>query len=130
MAMDFNIWAVLVSAVASFFVGGFWYSPALFGRLWQRESKNPKQDGHQAKVFVISFIFALIAATAFAFVLGSNPPLSKSLQLGLICGACFVAASFGHNYQFANRSMIMWLIDGGYHTVQFIIYGLIIGLWH
>ena len=40
-----------------------------------------------------------------------------------------VAASFGINYQFANRSALMWLIDGGYHTVQFGIYGLILGLW-
>ena len=48
---------------------------------------------------------------------------------GLLVGAGLVAASFGINYQFANRSTVMWLIDGGYHTVQFVIYGLVIGLW-
>lgn len=34
------------------------------------------------------------------------------------------------NYQFANRPIIAWLIDGGYHTVQFVLYGLILGAWH
>jgi hypothetical protein len=31
---------------------------------------------------------------------------------------------------FANRSALLWLIDGGYHTAQFVLFGLIIGLWH
>lgn len=33
------------------------------------------------------------------------------------------------NYRFANRPTLMWLIDGGYHTVQFTICGVIVGLW-
>jgi hypothetical protein len=41
-----------------------------------------------------------------------------------------VAASFGVNYQFAQRSFKPWLIDGGYHTVQFSLFGLVLGLWH
>jgi len=43
--------------------------------------------------------------------------------------AAIVAASFGINYQFANRRTVLWLIDGGYHSAQFTIYGLILGLW-
>ncbi len=50
--------------------------------------------------------------------------------MGLLVGAAFVAASFGINYQFADRKMTMWLIDGGYHTAQFVLFGLILGLWH
>jgi hypothetical protein len=48
---------------------------------------------------------------------------------GLLVGAGLVAASVGINHQFANRPTVMWLIDGGYHTVQFAIYGVILGLW-
>ena len=47
----------------------------------------------------------------------------------MVRGAGLVAASFGINYQFANRKGVLWLIDGGYHTLQFAIYGVIIGLW-
>jgi hypothetical protein len=49
---------------------------------------------------------------------------------GLLAGAAIVGASFGINYQFAGRSTKLWLIDSGYHTAQFCIYGLVIGLWH
>lgn len=38
--------------------------------------------------------------------------------------------SFGINYQFANRPISALFIDGGNHSVQFILYALILGLWH
>jgi hypothetical protein len=131
--MDINIGAVLLAAASSFLLGGLWYSPALFGRAWIRAAGFGDQmepRGHPARVFGISFLLAVIAAAAFAVWLGPNPPLEKALVNGLIAGICFVAACFGINYQFADRSMILWLIDGGYHTVQFAIFGLILGLWH
>ena len=46
-----NFWAVLLAAVSSFLLGGLWYSPALFGRLWNAENGGPPQSGHPAKVF-------------------------------------------------------------------------------
>jgi hypothetical protein len=48
---------------------------------------------------------------------------------GAVAGLAIVAMSFGINYAFAQRSYNLWLIDGGYHTLQFTLYGLVIGLW-
>ena len=124
-----NYWAVLVAAVSSFLLGGLWYSAALFGNAWNRENGGVPQTGHPAKVFGLSFIFSLIAASCFAWWLGPAPELNAALCKGLVAGAGFVAASFGINYQFAQRSTKLWLIDGGYHTVQFVLFGLILGLW-
>lgn len=125
-----NIWAVLLAAVSSFLLGGLWYSPALFGRAWNAENGGEPPTGHPAKVFGVSFLFSLVAALAFAYWLGASPPLETALQAGALAGFGFVAASFGINYQFAQRSFKLWLIDGGYHTVQFVLFGLILGLWH
>jgi hypothetical protein len=130
---DVNIWAVLVAAASSFLLGGLWYSNALLGGLWNREAgrgEKPAEGHHPARVFGVSFILSLIAAYAFAAWLGPNPPLQTALLKGLVAGTCFVAASFGINYQFASRSTLMWLIDGGYHTAQFALFGLVLGLWH
>lgn len=127
---NINIWAVLLAAVTTFLLGGLWYSPAVLGKLWQREPGLPPQDGHPARVFAVSFLFSLIAATAFAIWLGPEPPLGQAMLHGIIVGGCFVMTSFGINYQFANRSTLMWLIDGGYHTMQFSVFGLVLGLWH
>ena len=57
-------------------------------------------------------------------VVGSIPTVS------FLTGLAYVAMSFGINYAFAGRSFKLWLIDGGYHTLQFTLYGLVLGLWH
>jgi hypothetical protein len=102
----------------------------LFGNVWNRvNGSTPKQQGHPARVFGLSFVFALIAAFAFAAWLGPDPALETALRHGLIVGLCFVGASFGINYQFAARSTVLLLIDGGYHTAQFLLFGLVLGLW-
>ncbi|MEO3712154.1 DUF1761 domain-containing protein [Roseateles flavus] len=120
----------MLAAVSSFFLGGLWYSPVLFGRAWNAENGGEKPPGHPAKVFGISFLFSLLSAAAFAAWLGAAPALESALKAGALVGFGFVAASFGINYQFAQRSFKLWLIDGGYHTVQFLLFGVILGLWH
>jgi hypothetical protein len=125
-----NYLAVLMAAVSSFLLGGLWYSPVLFGRAWNGENGGQPKSGHPAKVFGISFVFSVVAAFAFATLLGPAPVLQTALTTGLLVGLGFVAASFGINYQFAQRTFTLWLIDGGYHTAQFVLFGLILGLWH
>ena len=128
--MEINFLAVLVAAISSFGLGGLWYSPALFGTMWSKDANYVKETaGHPAKVFGVSFVFALVSALVYAWLMPAPSSALQALLQGLGVGAGFVAASFGINYQFANRTTRLLLIDGGYHTVQFVIYGLIIGLW-
>ena len=126
-----NWLAVLIAALSSFVLGGLWYSNALFGAVWRREAGDMRPDkaGHPAKVFGTAFAFALVAAVVYAWLMPVPTAPGGALLQGVLVGAGIVAASYGINYQFANRSTMLWLIDGGYHTVQFVLYGLIIGLW-
>ena len=130
--MDLNIWAVLAAAVSAFFLGGLWYSPILFLKPWNDAMGRSEDDEqpHPARVFGIAFAFALLSAYLFAQLLGPSPDFRYALHMGLIVGFGFVAASFGINYQFADRPLKAFLIDGGYHTGQFALYGVILGLWH
>ena len=127
--MTLNPWAILVAAVSSFLLGGVWYS-ALFAKVWERENGGPSQPGHPARVFGVSFVFSLLAAAAFAWLLGPAPALSHAVGTGALVGGGLVATSFGINYQFAQRSWTLWAIDGGYHLLQFVLFGLVLGSWH
>lgn len=132
--MDFegiNWLAVVAAALSAFLLGGIWYGP-LFKNAWCREAEvDPdKPNGHPARVFGVAFVAALLAAAAFAFFVGPRPALGAALHAGFATGLAFVATSFAINYGFAGRSLKLWLIDGGYHTLQFTLYGLILGLWH
>ena len=128
--MAINYWAVLAAAISAFVLGGLWYS-VLFEKVWMREAgmtEEKAKQGHPAKVFGGAFILSLLAAWAFAMFLGETA-WKEATFYGFTAGLFWVAASFGINYLFAQRSFKLWLIDGGYHTWQFTLYGLIIGLW-
>jgi hypothetical protein len=130
---EINILAVLAAAVATFVLGGLWYSPALFGKAWQREagiSDEQMRTANKARIFGFAFVLSLIAALVFALFLGPRPPMALGLGAGFAAGLCWVAASFGINYLFERRSLKLFLINGGYHTLQFTIVGLILALWH
>jgi hypothetical protein len=130
--MGVNFWAAGVSAVIGFVLGGLWYSHKVFGLIWNREAGRGAEapEPHPPRVFAVSFALALATAVCFAVVLGPKPALSSALQQGLLVGIGFVAASLGITYQFANLSVKMSLIDGGYHVARFLVYAVILGLWH
>lgn len=128
-----NLWAVFGAAVSAFVLGGLWYAPFLFGRAWQRAAKISDEQikgGKPAITFGVSFLLALISAFVFAMFLGPAPGLPFALAAGSSAGLFWVATSFGINYLFERKSFELFLINGGYHTAQFTLYGLVLGLWH
>lgn len=126
---DVNLLAVLVASIAGFALGAIWYSPLLFLKQWLAATGKEQQTGHSPMVFVVSFLLTLLSCFTFAVWLGSAPGLQTSLAWGGAVGVCFVAASFGVNNRFAAEPVARWAIDGGYHVVRFVVFGLILGLW-
>ncbi len=126
---DLNPLVLFISAMSTYVVAGIWYSPGLFGKTWHRESRDavPFSPTHPFKTLLLGFLFASVIVTAFALALGPHPGLREGARMGLDVGFCFVAASFGIHYQFANLSVKLWLIDGGFRVVQFTVYGLLLG---
>ncbi|NMP33408.1 DUF1761 domain-containing protein [Thalassotalea sp. M1531] len=131
MLNEINVFAVIASAISSFLLGGLWYSPLLFGKVWIKESGyDEKQAGHPAQVFGLSFLFALVAAYGFSILLGPKPDILMAMHYALLVGFAFIGTSFAINYQFSNKSLKLLAIDGGYHISQFLIYGIILAYWH
>jgi hypothetical protein len=129
---DVNWLAVLAAAISAFLLGGLWYSPALFGKAWQRGAgltDEQLKGGNPGKIYGGAFVLSLIAAATFAMFLGKLPA-GTATAYGFCAGLTWVAASFGINYLFERRPFGLLLVNGGYHTLQFTLYGLILGLWH
>src|SRR5262245_47611486 len=126
--MEFNWLAVLAAAVSSFVLGGVWYG-ALFGDAWLKAAGLTKEQamaGNKAMIFGGSFVLSLISAATFAMFLGEVEVTTGALY-GLCAGAAWVAASYGISYLFEMRPLSLWLINGGYHTLQFTLIGAILG---
>ncbi|MFY8275252.1 DUF1761 domain-containing protein [Pseudoalteromonas sp. SSDWG2] len=129
---ELNFLAVFVSALACFVLGGFWYSSYMFKSAWLDGCGLTDVDLANAsmkKVFLLAFILSLIASFAFALFLGPNPDLGFAVGAGFVAGIAWVATSFGISYLFEQRPLKLFLVNGGYHTVQFTLIGFILGLW-
>lgn len=128
--VDFNWLAVIAAAASAFLLGGIWYGP-LFKKAWCREAGVDPDAAprHPARIFAIAFVCSLLSAVIFAAMMPSGAGAADGFGLGFVVGLFFVAMSFGINYAFAQRSLKLWMIDSGYHILQFILYGVILGAW-
>lgn len=129
--IDLNWLAVIAAALSAFVLGGLWYGP-LFKNAWCREAGIDPASApqHPARMFAVAFGCSLLSALIFAVLLGGKATAADGFGVGFVVGLFFVAMSFGINYSFAQRSLKLWMIDSGYHIVQFSLYGLILGAWH
>ncbi|MBI2688221.1 MAG: DUF1761 domain-containing protein [Acidobacteria bacterium] len=127
-----NYLAIFAAAASNFLVGGLWYSPALFGKAWQRETGLSDEDlkkRNPAKVFGPAFLLALLMAFNLAAFIGPGATLGFAVAAPVAAGFGWVALSMGITYLFESRSLRLWLIDAGYHTVAFALMGVILGYW-
>jgi hypothetical protein len=126
-----NLIAVLLCGVASLVLGGLWYSPMLFGKAWQRAtglSDDRAKSGNMAMIFGGAFALSLVAAYVFGMFLGTSMPLAGAVGAGFSAGLCWVGAAYGINYLFERRPFRLWAINAGYHTLQFTLFGFILGV--
>jgi Protein of unknown function (DUF1761) len=128
----FNWLAVVAAAVATFMIGGLWYSPVLFGRAWMSANHFSQEDlkGNMGRIFGLSFVFALVmAANLAAFLADAKTTAGWGATAGFLAGFGWVALGVATIALFERRSWKYILINGGYMTVSFTVMGLILGLW-
>ena len=128
---DVSWLGVIVATLASFAIGGAWYSPVLFSRAWQREtgvSDEKAKSANMPLIFGTTFVLQFLAALVFAMFLGPRPGLAFGVAAGFAAGLFWVAGAFGVNYLFEQRSLKLWLINGGYNVVTFTVFGAILGV--
>jgi len=128
-----NWLAVLAAAVSTFLIGGLWYSPAAFGRAWMSANNFTREDlsnGNMAKIFGLSFIFALlISANLAAFLADAKTTVAWGATAGFLAGFGWVTLGIATIALFERRSWKYILTNGGYMTVSFTLMGLILGVW-
>jgi hypothetical protein len=121
----------VVAGVLGFFHGAVWYSPLMFLKPWQTDMGISGEQGgmSMAPRLVSGLILSVVAAVAFAWLLGPEPGLRTSLIAAAVVAIGLITTSFGIQYLFEGRTVRVTLINGGYHFVQFLIYALVLGLW-
>ena len=85
---------------------------------------------NMAKIFGLSFFFALImAANLAAFLAEPKTTAVWGATAGFLAGFGWVTLGIATIALFERRSWQYVLINGGYMTLSFVVMGLIIGAW-
>jgi hypothetical protein len=127
-----NFLAVIVAAVSTFVIGGLWYSPLMFQRGWMAANGFSEADvagGNMAKIFGVSFVFALVMALNLAMFLADPGTTAAWGATAGALAAIWVALGIGTVALFERRPFSYTAINGGYWVVSFTLMGLIIGAW-
>jgi hypothetical protein len=125
-----NIWAVLVSGVAYFAIGAFWYG--IFSKAWMAGIGKTAEDlQSRASDYIVSLICEI--GIAFGVAVGLNAFGASS-----ILDAIFVATLlwFGFSllptivhYAYEDKTFSLLAINKGYDLVGMIVASIILAVW-
>ncbi|MBS3144335.1 DUF1761 domain-containing protein [Candidatus Woesearchaeota archaeon] len=131
--VDVNYWAVLVAALVAFVIGGLWYSPVLFGKLWmQLMGITPKMMTEAKKKsmtlsYVLQFIALLVMACVvahFISLLGLTT-LPEILQLVFWSWLGYQATLELSSTLWGCKSWSLFLLNSAHNLVSFVAMGLV-----
>ena len=137
--MGVNLWAVLVSALATMVVGFVWYSPLLFARRWMvlmgLDPDDKAKIAEMQKSAGPSYMLALVASVVSAAVLGKIIAVATietalyGMKVGLAVWLGFVPTVQLTNSMFSRQPAKLYAINTGYQLVCFLSMGAIMGAW-
>ena len=92
---------------------------------------TPEQvkGANKAVIFGAPFVLALIASATLRGFPGPNVNAAQGALYGFTAGLCWVATPPASTYLFEHKPMSLFLINGGYRTLQFTLIGFILGVW-
>jgi membrane-associated HD superfamily phosphohydrolase len=131
--LHINHVAVFVCATLNLALGALWYSPILFQRAWLSETNLSEEQlarSNPAKIYGLTFLFALAISYNLAFFLGEAQTTPVwGATAGFLAGFGWSTLIFAIIALFERRTWRYIFINGGFITVYFTLIGFILGLW-
>lgn len=135
LGTEVNYLAVLVCAIIAMGISYFWYSPFLLGKMWldsmEKSEEEIRKEFKPIKTYGISFVSYLIIAFSIArmMIYVNATTVTEGMRLSFLCWFGFTATTMTINALLEGKSLRLALVDGGYHLIVFLIYGVILGAW-
>lgn len=130
-----NFLAVFVCAIIAMTISYFWYSPFLLGKMWldsmEKNEEDVRKEIKPLKTYGISFIAYLILAYSLSRIMiyVNATTVTEGMRIGFLCWFGFTLTIMTINALLEGKSLRLVLIDGGYHLIIFLVFGIVIGAW-
>ena len=129
---ELNWLAIIVSALSAFALGGLWYSPVLFVKIWMKETgitEESTKSSNMVKIFGLSFLLAMVASLLLGLFLGADAGGGVGALAGFLIGLGTIFTFLGITYLFERRSLAHFLVNASYGVASLTLMGFIIGVW-
>ncbi len=130
-----NIWALLVSTVASLIIVTVWYSDYVLGKEWRKYMGNlfttKPSTKDMIKMFIGQFILTLITNFVLARILFYTDTITwtRGLTVAFFVWVGFIAAIEGGAIIWEKKPWKLVAINAGAYLVAFIVSSIIIAVW-
>jgi hypothetical protein len=121
--------AILIAAVVYLIIGLVWYSPLVFGNVWRKLCGFDKNFKRRKFAFLSSLIASLVAAYVLGFFetfLGVTT-VSDGMFVGFLVWIGFIATTMISRVIWSRSPFQLFLIDGGYRLLGYLVMGGILG---
>ncbi|MEK7765925.1 MAG: DUF1761 domain-containing protein, partial [bacterium] len=115
-------------------LGGAWYSPLLFAKLWMRTAKLDPQRMNMKGVgmmYATAAVTALLVPLALAYLLmlaRASTPV-EALRIAWTAWLGFTVAATAADYAFLRRGVALFAINNGLHFCTFSLSAIVLTIW-
>jgi uncharacterized protein DUF1761 len=139
-----NWLAVVVCVIVQVIVGSTYFSNRGLFPMWWEAIGKPKMTQAQMSIpaqsmitqfaivigaAIVISIFMALMVNAMGKMTGGGATLASGATAGFLLWLGFVAPTGISNRVFAGQ-LKAWVIEAGYHLINFVIMGAILGAWH
>ncbi len=135
-AVAINYLAVIAGAVSNMVIGGFWYSPLLFGKTWaalmgfNMPEKNAEMKKAANKSYAINMVGALAMSYVMAHITGALAgSMSEALQGAFWVWLGFIAPVTLGSVIWEGKPWKLYFINVGYYLVALMVMAAILFAW-
>jgi hypothetical protein len=135
--MEINLWAVLVSAIASMVIGSIWFGP-LFGKKFIHEmgmdqwspERQAKEKANMWKSYVLQFVASLVMFYVLARFISQAGDLTvgNGICTALLVWIGFLVPTKIGDTIWGGKWTIFWMVIGN-ALVTSVAVGAILGAW-
>lgn len=136
MDFDVNYLPIVVAAVVSMVLGGIWYSPLLFGKIWMnlqglKMSDMEKHKDKMGQSYALGFLMSLVMSFVLAqfLVLADVSVLNEGLEVGFWLWLGFIGTVTLGSVLWENKPFKLYLLNNAYNLLSMLLMAGILTLW-
>ena len=116
--------AALIAALVGMTIGGFWYSPIAFGRIWEKLT-GIDEHAHAVRAFIVGLLSMVVISYGLAVcvdVFNAETFLSGAL-VGAFIWLAFVATATLGLVIWEGKKFTLYMINAGFYLIAFAVMG-------